>query len=159
MIEYINDLMFSTEDFANNYDYLVNTVNCSGAMGAGVAYQFRQLYPELYQWYRLLCQQNQFRPGCVRVWNEKIICIATKDHWKYPSKMEWVHRGLVGMRNYLELTGRQDLKVAMPLPGAGKGKLSPFDVAGLIDTTLSNYDAAARGVDYHVYVGQFLMAQ
>ena len=39
--------------------------NCAGAMGKGIAVQFKDKYPDMYLEYKLLCKENKFCPGDV----------------------------------------------------------------------------------------------
>ena len=62
MIVYKTGNMF---DSTSSFDAIVNTVNCVGVMGAGLAKQVKDRYPEHYEDYRDRCQQNVVAPGGV----------------------------------------------------------------------------------------------
>ena len=87
--------------FDSDCQTLVNTVNCDGVMGKGLALQFKHRYPEMFNEYRLACKRGQIKDGGdLWFWNyidlykpRKILCFATKQHWMYPSKLEWIERG------------------------------------------------------------------
>ena len=81
---------------------LVNTVNCVGVMGKGIALQFKKKFPEMFEEYRLACKRGNIKyGGDIWVWNyidmfkqRKVLCFATKQSWQYPSKLEWIEKGL-----------------------------------------------------------------
>lgn len=108
-------------------DALVNPVNCIGVMGAGLALQFRKRYPEMFQSYREACEASNVHIG--RMWVYKanghfpryIINFPTKQHWRNPSKLEYIQTGLHDLIRILK-----DLKigkVAIPPLGCGLGGL------------------------------------
>ena len=112
-------------------DALVNPVNCVGVMGAGLALQFRKRYPEMFQAYRKACAASMVRVGKMNVYETKgqfpryIINFPTKQHWRNPSKLEYIQTGLHDLIRILK-----DLKigkVAIPPLGCGLGGL-PWDV-------------------------------
>ena len=45
-----------------NAEALVNTVNCVGIMGKGIALQFRQAYPENFRQYEKACRAGEVQP-------------------------------------------------------------------------------------------------
>ena len=80
---------------------LVNTVNCVGIMGRGIALQFRKAFPENYKHYRAACDRGEMQPGSVLVHDTGsfvnprfIINFPTKRHWKSRSRMEDIESGL-----------------------------------------------------------------
>ena len=80
---------------------LVNTVNCVGVMGRGIALQFKQTYPENYKAYREASDHGRVQPGRMfvvdlnRVLNPKLIInFPTKRHWKGNSRIEDIQEGL-----------------------------------------------------------------
>src|SRR5437016_14211442 len=80
---------------------LVNTVNCVGIMGRGVALQFRKAFPRNYEIYKAACDRKQLRPGKMLVYELNrlenprfIINFPTKRHWRGDSKMEDIESGL-----------------------------------------------------------------
>ena len=71
---------------------LVNTVNTVGVMGKGIAKDFKQIYPEMFREYQLLCENNWFDIG--KLWlyktqNKWILNFPTKRHWRQPSRPEY----------------------------------------------------------------------
>ena len=84
---------------------LVNTVNCVGIMGRGVALQFKNAYPENFKAYEAACAGKEVQPGRMFVFetgqltNPKyIINFPTKRHWRGKSRMEDIEAGLKALR-------------------------------------------------------------
>jgi len=80
---------------------LVNTVNCVGIMGKGIALQFKQAFRDNFQAYTNACRKEEVKPGLMfifpthRMINPKyIINFPTKRHWKEKSKLEYIEQGL-----------------------------------------------------------------
>lgn len=105
----------------NSNEFIVNTVNTEKVMGKGIALEFKSRFPEYYNWYK--DGTTITNPGDVEIskhWN--IISIATKNKWKYPSKIEWVEQCL---KNLKKLAVENKIKnIYMPAPGAGNGKIN-----------------------------------
>jgi len=107
---------------------IVNTVNCVGVMGRGIALQFRRAYPENYQAYKEVCDRKQLRPGMMLVFNldrlhnpRYIINFPTKRHWKGKSRMEDIEAGLKAL---VEEVRKRDIhSIAIPPLGCGLGGL------------------------------------
>lgn len=79
--------------FATSAKALVNTVNCVGVMGKGIALEFRRRYPEMFNQYQLDCHRGLLQPGKVYYYpfdDKLILNFAVKNHWKYPSKLAWI---------------------------------------------------------------------
>lgn len=112
---------------------LVNTVNCVGVMGRGVALQFRQAYPENYETYRRACDRHELHPGQMLVWSTSrphnpryIINFPTKRHWKGKSRLEDIESGLAAL--VAEVRDRGIKSIAIPPLGCGNGGLDWCDV-------------------------------
>ena len=76
---------------------LVNTVNCEGYMGKGIAYQFKLKFPNNNKDYVKACKNGTLRPGKLHVYKESekiIINFPTKDKWREKSRMEYIEDGL-----------------------------------------------------------------
>lgn len=109
----------------------VNTVNCNGIMGKGVALAFKQRYPEMFKEYQVQCRAKLFSPGHVHLHKvseeEYIINLATKGNWWEPSQYEWIGEGLTDIRRILEGWNENrldlDTSIAMPALGCGNGGL------------------------------------
>ena len=107
---------------------LVNTVNCVGVMGRGIALQFRKAYPRNFRAYKAACDRKQMKPGELlvtelgRLQNPKIIInFATKRHWREKSRIEYVDAGLAALVE--EVRRRGIRSIAIPPLGCGLGGL------------------------------------
>jgi O-acetyl-ADP-ribose deacetylase (regulator of RNase III) len=124
-------------------DALVNTVNCVGVMGKGIALQFRQAWPENYEEYRRACEREDVRPGRMFVYDtgrlvkpRYIINFPTKKHWKGKSRIEDIASGLDALVD--EIRARRIHSVALPPLGCGNGGLDWDVVRDLIENKLSD---------------------
>lgn len=130
---------------------LVNTVNCVGVMGRGVALQFKKTYPDNFRAYQSFCKQGKMRPGQVFVfstngWSPKyIINFPTKRHWRGKSRMEDIEAGLVSLVK--EIRARRISSIAIPPLGSGLGGLEWSAVRRRILDSLSGLE----GVDVVVF--------
>lgn len=107
---------------------LVNTVNCVGVMGRGIALQFKNRYPENFKEYAQACKLKEVRPGRMFVTSSNqlqgpryIINFPTKRHWKGKSRLEDIDAGLADLVQVVA-----DLKItsiAIPPLGCGLGGL------------------------------------
>ncbi len=121
---------------------LVNTVNCVGVMGRGVALQFKNVYPSNFTAYELACKQGVVRPGRMFVYetgqlvNPKfIVNFPTKRDWRGKSRMEDIEAGLAALVTEIEARGIRS--IALPPLGSGLGGLDWATVRPLIVGTLS----------------------
>src|SRR6266480_4059013 len=76
---------------------LVNTVNTIGVMGKGIALTFKQIYPEMFKQYQVLCESRRFDIGNLWLYkteNKWILNFPTKRNWRNPSKLEYIDAGL-----------------------------------------------------------------
>lgn len=137
-------LHFTSGDmFELDVDIRVNTVNCVGVMGAGVALAFKTRYPEMFREYKKVCDANELKPGALNVWRtltEWIVNFPTKRHWRENSKYEDLEDGLRAFRRYLEGVGRP-VRVALPALGCGHGGLDWSQVSKLIERHLGSIEA------------------
>ena len=119
--------------FDSSMETLVNTVNCVGVMGKGVALEFKKRYPEMYKEYVKLCDQKQIHPGMPYFYQDlcgtSILVFPTKDHWRSPSKLQYIIDGLDWfVKNYQDYGVSS---IAFPPLGCGNGGLT-WDVVGPI---------------------------
>lgn len=118
---------------------LVNTVNCVGIMGRGVALQFKKAFPENFKVYKTACSRQEIQPGRMFVYktgyvgNPKyIINFPTKRHWKGKSRIEDIEAGLLDFVNVVKQHNIRS--VAMPPLGSGLGGLQWPDVRHRIES-------------------------
>lgn len=150
-------LIFKTGDmFEEPAEAIVNTVNCVGVMGKGVALEFKRRWPENFKAYKRLCDKHDLRPGKVYVHENTgmfhadgrkfLINFPTKDHWRAKSKIEFIEAGL---DDFVEQVSRLKIRsVVLPPLGCGNGGLDWRDVKPLITEKLSR----VTDVDFIVFV-------
>ncbi|MCD8131216.1 MAG: macro domain-containing protein [Lachnospiraceae bacterium] len=117
--------------FESKCSALVNTVNCVGVMGKGIACEFKRRYPDMFMDYVLKCSKENVKPGVPYVYHDKdglvIINFPTKDHWRSPSRLSYVVNGLDWIvENYEKYHIKS---IAFPPLGCGNGGLS-WDIVG-----------------------------
>jgi O-acetyl-ADP-ribose deacetylase (regulator of RNase III) len=125
-----------------NAEALVNTVNCVGVMGKGIALQFKRAYPENFRQYEKACKAGEVQPGRMFIYptgnlfNPKyIINFPTKRHWKGRSKIEDIQSGLVALVQQVQQLGITS--IAIPPLGCGNGGLNWAIVKPLIESAFS----------------------
>ncbi len=111
--------------FESKCQAIINTVNCEGKMGKGLAYQFKKKFPEMEQDYVKVCLKGELYPGKLHIYQEKnflIINFPTKNKWREKSKIEYI---VIGLRKLKEEIIKKGIKsVAIPPLGAGNGGLN-----------------------------------
>lgn len=124
----------------SNADCLVNTVNCEGFMGKGIAYQFKLRFPGNNKDYIAACKSGRLRIGTIHVFqedNKYIINFPTKNKWRENSKIEYIHTGMIELKKILpELNIKS---IAIPPLGCGNGGLHWTDVKPIIIEHLSPF--------------------
>lgn len=119
MIRFITGNMFEIEA-----DCLINTVNCEGFMGKGIAYQFKMRFPQNNKDYIRACKTGELRIGTIHSYVEAdktIINFPTKDKWRANSKIEYIEQGMEAFIK--ELPSLNVKKIAIPSLGCGNGGL------------------------------------
>ena len=143
---------FTTGDILRaDAEALVNTVNCVGIMGRGVALQFKNAFPANFKAYEAACVREEVQPGKMFVFETRkltgpkfIVNFPTKRHWRGKSRMEDIDSGLKALVE--EVRNRGIRSIAIPPLGSGLGGLNWADVRPRIE-------AALRGVnDLHVII-------
>ena len=110
--------------FSSGCQTMVNTINCVGIMGAGIALECRLRYPQMFEQYAQLCADAQIDIG--RLWIYRtparwVLNFPTKKHWRYPSRVEYLH---LGLQKFLDTYQERGItSVAFPLLGAQNGGL------------------------------------
>ncbi len=116
-------------------------------MGKGVALEFRRRFPEMFNIYRKVCEDRKLHPGQICPYRARqpwILNLAVKDHWRYPSRLEWVEQCLmrfVGHHRRLGITS-----VAFPWIGAMNGGLPWEEVHDL----MRNYLDLLQDIDIEI---------
>lgn len=114
--------------------------NCAGAMGKGIALQFSEKFPVMYNQYKELCLNNSFRPGDVFDYNYgkgHIYNLATQVSWRTKAKIEYIRSSVAKMFELAIVDGVD--KIAIPTIGAGLGGLIWNDVKEVINEISSQY--------------------
>ena len=141
MIEYkVGDI------FAEDVEALVNSVNCVGVMGRGIALQFKNIFPENFKAYADACKRDEVQPGRMFVFDtgrrmgttRYIINFPTKRHWRGKSRMEDIETGLRALAH--EVSERNIRSVALPPLGSGLGGLEWSKVRSRIEAVLQGID-------------------
>jgi O-acetyl-ADP-ribose deacetylase (regulator of RNase III) len=141
--------------FGSGAEILVNAVNTRGVMGAGLARQFKQRYPSMFASYRDRCQLGLVQIGAIDVHvledeSSSRVIIAnfpTKEHWRDPSKLQWIESGLVALRRVIVESGARS--IAVPPLGCGLGGLDWSDVSSRIVQSMT--PAAEADIDVLLY--------
>lgn len=136
-------ITYKTGDiFREDVDAIVNTVNCVGVMGRGIALQFKKRFPENFKVYESACKHKEVVPGKMFVHEtgsligpKYIINFPTKRHWREASRMEDIESGL---QDLVTVIANLDIKsIALPPLGCGLGGLDWSNVKGCIESALS----------------------
>jgi O-acetyl-ADP-ribose deacetylase (regulator of RNase III) len=117
---------------------LVNTVNTVGVMGKGIALMFKEAFPENFTLYKEACDKGSIKTGRVFATERRdvmggpkwIINFPTKEHWRSPSRIEWIREGLIDLRHFIEEHAIHS--IALPPLGTGNGGLDWHEVRPLI---------------------------
>lgn len=140
MIEYkIGDIL--TDDS----EALVNTVNCVGVMGRGIALQFKRRFPNNFKAYKTECARGRMKPGRVFVYDtgkmhppRYIINFPTKRHWRGKSRMADIESGLASLVDAIR--SHQIHSIAIPPLGSGLGGLVWPEVRARMKSVLGELD-------------------
>ncbi len=133
--------------FTTNCQTIVNTVNCIGVMGAGIAYEFKLRFPDMFEKYKSFCDRGLIDIGNLWIYKltkeddnmyKYILNFPTKKHWKYPSKIEYLEKGL---QKFIETYKEKKIdSIAFPLLGASKGGIEEDTSIKIMKKYLDNID-------------------
>ncbi|KAF2961041.1 macro domain-containing protein [Fervidobacterium sp. 2310opik-2] len=147
---------YSVFEHLGEVEAVVNTINTKGYMGKGLALEFALRFPEMESEYKKLCQQGKIKPGDVWEYESeasyyksinplergkkkiRIYNVATKDDFKFPSKIEWIESGVIKLRE--KIVNSNVKSIAIPKLGAGLGKLDWESVESIIVEHLYSLD-------------------
>lgn len=141
--------------FEDDAEAIVNTVNCVGIMGRGIALQCKRLYPENFKAYAKACKTGQVVPGKMFVYETNcignpriIINFPTKRHWRQNSSITDI---VAGLTDFIRVIAEYQVKsVAIPPLGCGNGGLAWDVVRPLLEASLK----PVENVVFRVYVPQ-----
>ena len=132
----------SGDILTEDVEAIVNTVNCVGVMGRGIALQFKNAYPDNFALYAEACKQGEVVPGamfitetCQLTGPRYIVNFPTKRHWRGKSRIEDVETGLEALVH--EIDSRGIKSIAIPPLGAGLGGLSWDQVRVRIEVAMA----------------------
>lgn len=134
--------------FASGAQALVNTVNCVGFMGKGVALEFRRRFPAMFDEYRRACVEGRLKPGQILPFRKSapwVLNFAIKDDWKQPAREEWIEECLRKFRDNYRAIGLAS--VAFPWMGAMNGGIPLARIQALMRRHLRDLD----DIDVSVY--------
>lgn len=124
-------------------DAIINTVNCVGIMGRGIALQFKQMYPENFKAYKQACDKGEVEPGKMFIYNsgllfnpKYIINFPTKRHWKGKSRVQDIKSGLVALKD--DIINYEIKSIAIPPLGCGLGGLNWDEIKPIIEQVLGD---------------------
>jgi O-acetyl-ADP-ribose deacetylase (regulator of RNase III) len=136
--------------FLSEAKVLVNTVNCKGVMGKGIALAFKQRYPEMFPVYQQECKTGKLHIGRPTLYCKSmpwILNFPTKDNWKANSKIEYLEAGLIYFAENYKEAGITS--IAFPKLGTQNGKLPWEEVGPLMVKYLANLD-----IDVYIYISE-----
>lgn len=144
MIEYVKGDIFNSPA-----QVIVNPVNTVGVMGKGLALSFKQRYPEMFDSYKKICEKKQFFIGKLLLYyapDHWVLLFPTKEHWRYPSKLEYIEKGLI--KFVQQFAEKNITSIAFPKLGCGNGELNWKDVKPMMENYLNNLP-----IDVYIYLG------
>jgi len=160
-------ILYMTEGddiFATDCEAIVIATNCLGTNGKGLALEAAKRFKGWNIEHYEVCRRMKPKPGSVLLYSDRIdstrprwpvpvlLALATKDHWRDPSRIEWVEAGLVELEQTIHLV--KATSIAIPALGCGTrtGQLSWSDVRPLVIASAERL--SARGVRVELYPPQ-----
>ncbi len=144
MIKYIEGDIFSSPA-----QVIVNTVNTIGVMGKGLALDYKKRYPQMFEYYKKICDKQKLVIGKLILWyspDHWLLLFPTKEHWKNPSKMEYIEKGL---KTFVKKYADYNItSIAFPLLGCGNGNLNWDEVRPMMEKYLKELP-----IDIYIYQG------
>lgn len=105
--------------------------NCQGAMGAGIAVEFRRRFPDMYDSYARMCRAGAYKPGdCYSYSTDEVTVfnLATQESWK--AQLDWIETAVQNMLRQAKVLGVTS--IGFPAIGAGLGGLQWADVKAVL---------------------------
>ncbi len=140
-----------------NAEAIVNTVNCVGIMGRGIALQFKNTFPDNFKAYVTACKHAEVQPGHMFVYETTypgtpryIINFPTKRHWKDKSRIEDIEAGLKSLATVISKYNIHS--IAIPPLGSGLGGLKWAQIKPLIIAALK----PLKNVQIIIYEPEFV---
>lgn len=145
---------------------IVNTVNCVGVMGKGIALEFKKRFPDMMKDYKNRCAAKLMRPGKPYLFEDligtSILNFPTKNHWRSPSKLEDIMDGIEHFKSHYKDWGIES--IAFPPLGCGNGGLDwkvvgPFLYQELVELDIEIEIYAPFGTSREFLKPEFLANQ
>ena len=137
MIKYIeNGNIFNLPDIKN----YAHGCNCAGAMGKGIALQFREKFPEMYTEYKKMCKNGLFNPGDIYTFHYGegyVYNLGTQKDWKSKAEILFIEESLEKM--FQQADDNHVTKIALPKIGAGLGGLNWQEVKRVLENIANKY--------------------
>ncbi|MCP9826231.1 macro domain-containing protein [Synechococcus sp. EJ6-Ellesmere] len=130
--------------FNTSAEVVVNTVNCEGVMGAGLALEFALRHPDLEADYQLRCKAGAVQIGRPYLFPvagcpyRAVLNFPTKQHWRFPSRLGWIEQALSYIASHYSRSSPAITSLALPRLGCDKGGLNWADVRPLIERHLAD---------------------
>lgn len=130
---------------------IVIPVNTVGAMGAGLAYPFKEQYPEYFVKYFEDCRKGRLKVGNSIVYpltpigkkeKHQVLFFPTKKHWMHDSTLDIIEAGLKDLCSRYKQMGIKSL--AVPMLGCGKGNQDGEVVMRLLKKYLDPLDIPVK---------------
>ena len=139
-------MRFTTGNLLNaDVEAVVNTVNTFGVMGKGIALMFKERFPGNYNAYQAACKAGEVKIGEMFVTSVDelkgprwVINFPTKEHWRPPTKLEWVRTGLAALKQVIR--DKHIRSIAIPPLGCGNGGLDWGVVRPLLEEMLGDLE-------------------
>ena len=111
--------------FESDAQTWVNTVNCVGVMGKGIALEFKKRFPAMFQDYGVRCKAGTVQLGrpyhYVDLFGASVVNFPTKKHWRSASRVQDIEDGLDYFIAHYQEWGIES--IAFPPLGCGNGGL------------------------------------
>jgi O-acetyl-ADP-ribose deacetylase (regulator of RNase III) len=114
--------------------------NCGGAMGKGIAVQFKNRFPKMYLEYKSLCKESKFHPGDVFEYyygSGYVFNLGTQATWNTKATLQAIESSVIKMLSFA--LDKNVQKIAMPKIGAGLGGLNWNDVKQTLEKAIVSY--------------------
>lgn len=147
MLEYTESSLFDSPA-----QTLVNAVNTVGVMGRGIALEFKRRYPEMFARYKEQCDSGRLWIGSLHLYQTDhhwVLNFPTKEHWRQPSKPEWIEKGL--QEFVREFAALGITSASFPQLGCGSGGL---DWEQVVKPMMEKY-LAVLSIPVYVHVLRF----
>lgn len=132
-------IIYNSNIFNSNCDVLVNTINCVGVMGKGLAKEMARRYPEMLSPYKEFCNKGIIKPGILWLWkgpDKWILNFPTKVNWITNSRYEYVE---LGLKKFVNTYYNKNIKsIAFPMLGCNNGKLDKTKVLDIMKRYLKS---------------------